>query len=398
MDPRFRRRNAGLAEQDEESGDHQYRTALGQMELSAGSSREASSAALNGNVAPGEASPGMLESGEAGGPPLGEPLPVANPFHSERVKTEVKLLRSRPASLDQDAARLGVGVDAQDLGEAMSDIRGEPDYSSAFGPTEARIPPRVARVEASSVGPTEIGLAHGGTDSSPPVAEDKAGLTGPDLAAAGDDPVKGDEEGGKGTLGPDPFTEAGDDQRELIPDESDRFGRFELLLTQALEENRQLKRRLEQAESRSHSSYHSGLAQQDPSFSPATFGPRVNADVQRFLATEFPGRACMNLGGKGSGIWSMGTEGVLAGGTHSWAGPRAEVISMGGDAREMMMGNQVIAPSRATEAYGRAPPPPLPLPLPPVPSFPTREPNFEPSMPPSQTMRQFTEQVMGDQG
>ena len=203
------------------------------MELSAGSSREASSAALNGNVAPGEASPGMLESGEAGGPPLGEPLPVAN--------------RSRPASLDQDAARLGVGVDAQDLGEAMSDIRGEPDYSSAFGPTEARIPPRVARVEASSVGPTEIGLAHGGTDSSPPVAEDKAGLTGPDLAAAGDDPVKGDEEGGKGTLGPDPFTEAGDDQRELIPDESDRFGRFELLLTQALEENRQLKRRLEQA-------------------------------------------------------------------------------------------------------------------------------------------------------
>ena len=106
----------------------------------------------------------------------------------------------------------------------------------------------------------------------------------------------------------------------------------------------------------------------------------------------------MNLGGKGSGIWSMGTEGVLAGGTHSWAGPRAEVISMGGDAREMMMGNQVIAPSRATEAYGRAPPPPLPLPLPPVPSFPTREPNFEPSMPPSQTMRQFTEQVMGDQG
>eukprot|EP00439_Symbiodinium_sp_Y106_P077061 s313_g16.t1 len=242
----------------------------------------------------------MLESGEAGGPPLGEPLPVANPFHSERVKTEVNLRRSRPASLDKDAARLGVGVDAQDLGEAMNDIRGEPDYSSAFGPTEARIPPRVARVEASSAGgPTEIGLAHGGTDLSPPVAENKAGPTVPDLAAAGEDPVKGDEEGGKGTLGPDPFTEAGDDQRELIPDELDRFGRFELLLTQALEENRQLKRRLEQAESRSHSSYHSGLAQQDPSFSPATFGPRVNADVQRFLATEFPGQAGTNLGGNG---------------------------------------------------------------------------------------------------
>ena len=216
MDPRFRRRKAGLAEQDEESGDQQYTTALGQLELSAGSSREASSAALNGNVAPGEASPGMLESGEAGGPPLGEPLPVANPFHSEKVKTEVTLRRSRPASLDKDAARLGVSGDAQDLGEAMTDIRGEPDYSSAFGPTEARIPPRVVRVEASSAGgPTEIGLAHGGTDLSPQVAENKAGPIVPDLAAAGEGPVKGEEEGGKETLGPDPFTEVGDDPREL---------------------------------------------------------------------------------------------------------------------------------------------------------------------------------------
>ena len=207
--------------------------------------------------------------GKRGGPQAGEPLPVANPFHSERVKTEVELIRSRPVSLDKDAARLGVDMDAQDLGEVGTDIRGEPDYSAVFGSTEVRAPPRVARVEATQSSSTEVGQANVMTEPRQPVARDKAGLATPCFVATGDESGKVADEGGKGALvGPDPFTEAGDDPRELIPDDSDRLGRFEVLLTQVLEENRQLKRRLEQTESRSHSSYHSGLAQLDPSFSP----------------------------------------------------------------------------------------------------------------------------------
>ena len=44
-----------------------------------------------------------------------------NPFHSERVKSEVQLLRSRPLTLDEDGKRLCGDVDEQALGDPSWD-------------------------------------------------------------------------------------------------------------------------------------------------------------------------------------------------------------------------------------------------------------------------------------
>ena len=60
-----------------------------------------------------------------------------------------------------------------------------------------------------------------------------------------------------------------EDTRELIPADTDRLTRVEMLLGQVLEENRALKRQL-QAES--HSSYHSTRTPQEVPVSPASFG------------------------------------------------------------------------------------------------------------------------------
>ena len=45
----------------------------------------------------GDASPNTMERGVAMGPSVTEQLPVASPLHSDRAKTEVELLRSRPS-------------------------------------------------------------------------------------------------------------------------------------------------------------------------------------------------------------------------------------------------------------------------------------------------------------
>ena len=103
-------------EQDEALREEEYRTALNQAGPGAGSVRTASGAILNG-IMPGEASPGTLESGEAMVGAAGLPLPTANPFHSERIRTEVELIRTRPATLDADARRLQTDPDGPNLGE-----------------------------------------------------------------------------------------------------------------------------------------------------------------------------------------------------------------------------------------------------------------------------------------
>ena len=96
-----------------------------------------------------EAAPGTFESGKGSGKSYEpEQMPTTNPFHSERVKSEVQLLRSRPLTLDEDGKRLCGDVDEQALGDPSWDggVK-EPDYGSAFssaaGPHEA---PRVARI------------------------------------------------------------------------------------------------------------------------------------------------------------------------------------------------------------------------------------------------------------
>ncbi|CAE7255929.1 unnamed protein product, partial [Symbiodinium microadriaticum] len=151
----------------------------------------AAGGATAGEMRRGEVSPGTLESGGAAGEGERDNLPVANPFHSERVRTEVELIRSRPSTLDAEAARLGMEVNETALGDlGLQAGEQEPDYSASFAAEE---PPRVARVEPSSE--LDRGLVAGA-------------------------PV-------------------GDDSRELIPAEGDRIQRMESLLEQAPEEKRQ---------------------------------------------------------------------------------------------------------------------------------------------------------------
>ena len=87
----------------------------------------------------GDASPGTLEQG-------GVALPVASPFHSERVQTEVELLRLRPVTLDQDAQRVGANAEDIGLGEDFSGVRSrEPPYEQESPLEESQV--RVARLE-----------------------------------------------------------------------------------------------------------------------------------------------------------------------------------------------------------------------------------------------------------
>ena len=126
---------AGNTELEAEATEPDYSTALSQP-ISGGDP------ALAKGVAPrGDASPGTLEQG-------GVSMPVASPFHSERVQTEVELLRRRPMTLDQDAQRVGLHLDEADLGEEFSAARArEPPYERELASGEA--PVRVARLEQS---------------------------------------------------------------------------------------------------------------------------------------------------------------------------------------------------------------------------------------------------------
>ena len=120
---------AGTAEQD-------YATALSQIP-------SGENVAPAGGVVPrGDASPGTLEQG-------GVTMPVASPFHSERVQAEVELLRRRPPTLDQDAQRVGGSGEDAGLGEDFSGVKAkEPPYDRE--PISAVAPIRVARLEQSS--------------------------------------------------------------------------------------------------------------------------------------------------------------------------------------------------------------------------------------------------------
>ena len=79
----------------------------------------------------GFGSPGTMERGL-----------MASPFHSDRVRAEIELQRSRPTTLDSDARALGQG----DFSEASLDL----DYEVAKKGSEVLGQEvRVARVEAT---------------------------------------------------------------------------------------------------------------------------------------------------------------------------------------------------------------------------------------------------------
>ena len=241
------------------------------------------------SVVLGEASPGTMEQGGV------EALPglAASPFHSERVRDEVELLRRRPVGLDLEHAR--VEAEMVNPGSQL-----EPDYSLAFG-ASPNSGPRVARVEtcepSAGTGLELSGMGLGVTSSTSPSTSAKAGENLVPAAVnvsttEGPSRTAGETEreevfqntaatGASGGGGQGPSDK---DQRELIPDQG-VTSPMEAMLAQVLEDNRQLRRRLEQVELHSHSSWHSGV-QGEPAIgaSPVSFtvegGSHFSAPVQ----------------------------------------------------------------------------------------------------------------------
>ncbi|CAE7239615.1 RE2 [Symbiodinium sp. CCMP2592] len=266
-----------MASTQEEAGrDQEYRAALSQAGAPSVPVGGAGGASLNGVVpgrfAGGEASPGTLESGEAvvsGGEGV---LPTSHPFHSDRIKSEVQLQRSRPSTLDADAKRLGVDTDSPALGEAG--VGAEPDYSAAFASSTAP-GPRVARVEAAPFGSGSgpEGTLHRVVNEAPTTSarpidhKENVGTTEPSgIATEGLDPIE-------------------DEAPELLPD-VDRTTRLEQMILQLVDENRSLKRRMEQAEWRSQGSWHSGTPGEAAMTSPVSFTVEGGVAESSFPAYE----------------------------------------------------------------------------------------------------------------
>ena len=390
MDPLTRSRR-GLGSRDtEDTGlnrDQEYAAALSQVGADGAPGVRVSETLMNG-VVQGEASPGTLESGQAQEKEVSSALPVASPFHSEYVRAEVELVRNRPATLDSDASRLREDQDGLALGESVNRFPTEPDYSALQGPSSGGLDaPRVARVEPASDDQARVTSPRGGsTQEADYLAADMGSRISKPAETEEVEAAFGISEVGLGRERVSP-----DDPRELVP--ADRLGNVEALLYQVLEENRTLKRRLEQNESRSHSSWYSGVAHPEPQLSTATFGPRSEGEVQRFLSAEFPGHAaggCLDPRFMGFGN-RLGE--VFPGGPHSWAAARSEASMANMVAGLSQRSLEMPSLGRVGEPFlGRMAPPP-PLPLPPVP---VGEAVGEPEAP--QTMRQFTEAVRGSHG
>ena len=286
MDPvSRRRRNPPASEQEPADPDRDqfFQAALSQ----AGVAGTFPTGLLNS-----DASPNTMEKGVALNTSVSEQLPVASPFHSERVKTEVELMRSRPNTLDDDGLRLQQEVDETALGDLAQELgTREPDYT-ALGSAEN---PRVARVEPSAGGAVEV--IDTGLEWKPPKEPGEPsgkgrGATSPASSAN----QLGVEEQRVGPTRSDP--------RELVPEEESRMQRMETLLVQFAEENRELKRRLQTTESQS--SWHSQLTrgthpEGGPPFSPVSFtmgqsnpevfpGPLGAVQAVNFNAmSDFPG-------------------------------------------------------------------------------------------------------------
>ena len=74
-----------------------------------------------------------MESGGGGGGVDPRPPPTTSPFHSEKAREEVELLRRRPAALDLEQARMEAERVMTSTAKAHGASGLEPDYSAAFG-------------------------------------------------------------------------------------------------------------------------------------------------------------------------------------------------------------------------------------------------------------------------
>ncbi|CAE7560008.1 RE1 [Symbiodinium sp. CCMP2456] len=211
----------------------------------------------------GDASPGTLESGGAPGLTGTGPLPVANPFHSERVRTEVELIRHRPATLDEDGSRIRFEGNEEELGDTTwTGGHGEPDYGAQVRGAEEQ--PRVARVEAVPAGslPQEFGIGLETRVTGPEEAEEGAGGLAPGFQKTAV----------RQAVRTEPELAMSEDTRELIPalaDPGDRLARVERMLGQMIQENQALR---QQIKSESQSSFHSARTPGDFPSSPVSFG------------------------------------------------------------------------------------------------------------------------------
>ena len=273
----LRRQRRGAATGDPELGaaptEPDYATALSpEGSLPAGESRY------------GEASPSTLEQGGAFVP---EPVaaaemigPVASPFHSERVKQEVALARSRPRTLDEDARRMG---EVNDTGLGDANLSGRNDEPMYFEDGSAQSsPPRVARIERAVDVKTEVqdpgqavvaedSLSRGSTQLRRSV--DDQGSVGLGLVSESAGEERASSSANKLTSAvQSPDKPLPEDPRELVPAASEG-SRVEAMLLQVIEENRLLRSRLDQVE---RSSWHSGGTRNTgelPVGSPVSFAP-----------------------------------------------------------------------------------------------------------------------------
>ena len=262
------------------------------------------------NPCVGSSSPSTMEMGM-----------VASPFHSDKVRAEVQLQRSRPTSLDSDARAL---VQSRSEGGDSA----EPDYGKSPVSTEMVRVARVGTTSPDSSGPTMLAMTDQGAGSrqigeevkeSPmlatsgqpralaPLEKEATSLalvvTGspvPQLPSEREESVLALRS--QSELAVALTTEAGgrptaDDTRELVPAAGvhgpPMSSRVEELLVQMLEENRNLRMRLEQVETQS--SWHSGntgaTSHGAMEHSPVSFAPvsgavgvqEVNSQVRRGL-------------------------------------------------------------------------------------------------------------------
>ena len=380
---------------------------------------------LQRSVVLGEASPGTMEQGGV------EALPglAASPFHSERVRDEVELLRRRPVGLDLEHAR--VEAEMVNPGSPL-----EPDYSLAFG-ASPNSGPRVARVEtcepSAGTGLELSGMGVGVTSSTSPSTSAKAGenlvpaavnvspTEGPSRTAGETESEEVFQNtaatGASGCGGQGPSDK---DQRELIPDQ-EITSPMEAMLAQVLEDNRQLRRRLEQAELHSHSSWHSGV-QGEPAIgaSPVSFtvegGSHFSAPVQtwselgRFVGIpardqgrpalgSFPGPGDDEVSAyrRGETVITSGaqplmgcTQGLsVVGGSSGLRGAEGlELVPFGKEGFSSLPSQPGMNDGCFPQQNSRTPPPPLPCtaPVTPLGAVPMT----------AQPMRQFTAQVAGE--
>ena len=365
-----RRRRVGAHNAGEEQADVEAQRELSQAALSQNqvtSQDDLRTPRAQGGVLTGAQGAAMLGTTSPGMMELGI---VASPFHSELIQGEVALRRSRPATLDRDAQALERGPHDPD------EVPFDPKYGAV----------RIARIEGSQG--EEVPRAPSGKPQTfqPSLHPSGEGATGPSLAvgaSAGsasarsspgevprprllDGVAAGPGVRAKESEEDGPELEASNlalalidavqsarpaptDSRELVPVETSGPSRVEQLLAQLLEENRNLRLRLDQVETQS--SWHSGgtrltgVEQSPVSFGIGGHGEFMGVNSARRALTEgIPGN-------DGQGPRLQGYPELLDGDS---TGRGAEVALR----RLRALHGPVAVPPLPTRVRSQVPPPP----------------------------------------